>query len=60
VSAAYQGWDITKAATYTVSDETKLIQVHPGIFRVLGAGTPTIVAAYPAATSSTALTITTT
>jgi len=60
VSATYQGWDITKAATYTVSDETKLVQVHPGIFRVLAAGTPTIIAAYPAATSSTALTITTT
>jgi len=58
VSSTYQGWDITKAATYTSSDETKLIQVHPGIFRCLAAGTPTIVAAYPGATSSTALTIT--
>lgn len=58
ISADYQGWDITKAATYTVSDETKLIQVHPGIFRGVAAGTATVIAKYPAATSSTALTIT--
>lgn len=60
VSAAYQGWDVTKAVTYTVSDETKLIQVHPGIFRVLAAGSPTIIANYPGAAPSTALAITTT
>lgn len=58
VSAAYQGWDITKAATYTSSDETKLIQVHPGIFKCVGAGSPTIVAHYPGATDSTSLAIT--
>jgi len=60
VSAAYQGWDITKAASYVSSDETKLIQVHPGIFRIMGAGTPTVVANYPGALASLALTITTT
>lgn len=58
VSAAYQGWDITKEATWVSSDETKLIEVHPGIFKSIGAGTPTVVAKYPGATDSTELTIT--
>ena len=58
VSAAYEGWDITKAATYTSSDETLLVQVHPGIFQTIAAGSPTIVAHYPGATDSTALAIT--
>lgn len=57
-SALYQGWDITKAATWVSSDETKLVQVHPGIFRCIAAGTPTIKAQYPGATDSTPATIT--
>ena len=57
-SAAYQGWDMTKAVTWVSSDETKLTLVHPGIFRSIGAGTPTIKAQYPGATDSTPLTIT--
>ena len=57
-SAAYQGWDITKAATWVSSDETKLIQVHPGIFLATGAGSPTITAKYPGATDSTPTAIT--
>ena len=58
VSAAYQGWDVTKAATWISSDETKLIQVHPGIFLASGAGAPTISASYPGGTVSTPVTIT--
>jgi hypothetical protein len=58
ISAAYQGVDVTKLATYTSSDESKLVQVHPGIFRAVGAGTPTIIASYPGATNSTPQTIT--
>ena len=54
-SALYQGYDITKAATWVSSDETKLTLVHPGIFKVLGAGTPTMKAQYPGATDSTPL-----
>ena len=57
-SALYQGYDITKAATWVSSDETKLALVHPGIFKTVGAGTPTIKAQYPGGTDSTALTIT--
>lgn len=57
-SAAYEGWDITKAATYTSSDQAKLVQVAPGIFKCVGAGVPTIVAHYPGATDSTPLVIT--
>ena len=59
-SALYQSWDMTKAVTWVSSDETKLTLVHPGIFKVIGAGTPTIKAQYPGATDSTPLTITTT
>lgn len=55
VTATYQGWNVTKECTYTISDETKLEMVHPGIFRAKAAGSPTIIASYPAATSSTAL-----
>lgn len=57
-SAAYEGWDITKAATWVSSDETKLVLVHPGIFLSLATGTPTITAKYPGATDSTAGTVT--
>jgi hypothetical protein len=57
-SAAYQGWDITKSATWVSSDEAKLIQVHPGIFRNVAAGTPTIKAQYAGGTDSTPATIT--
>lgn len=53
--ATYQGWDITKDATWTTSDGTKLQVVHPGVFLVIAAGTPTITAAYPGATASTPL-----
>lgn len=58
VSAAYQGWDVTKSATYLSSDETKLEMVHPGIFRAKAAGTPTVKARYPGGTDSTTSTIT--
>lgn len=57
-SAVYQGIDVTKAATWVSSDETKLIQVHPGIFKCVGAGAPTIKATYPGATDATAVAIT--
>lgn len=57
-SALYQGWNITKGATWVSSDETKLVQVHPGIFRCIAAGTPTITAKYPGATDSTPATVT--
>lgn len=57
-SAAYEGWPVTKEVTWTSSDETKLLPVHPGIFRALAAGTPTITASYPGATSSSAGTVT--
>lgn len=57
-SAAYQGWDITKAATWVSSDPTKLVQVHPGIFQCIGVGTPTLKAQYPGATDSTTTTVT--
>lgn len=56
--AVYQGWDITKAATWVSSDSTKLELVHPGIFRSLATGTPTISAKYPGATDSTPGTVT--
>lgn len=55
VSALYQGWDITNDATWTTSDGTKLQVVHPGIFLIVAAGSPTIQASYPGATPSTAL-----
>jgi hypothetical protein len=58
VSAAYQGWDITKAATWVSSDESKLVQVHPGIFLAVAAGSPTVKAQYPGATESTTTAIT--
>ncbi len=57
-SAAYEGWPVTKEVTWTSSDETKLIQVHPGIFQALATGTPTLIASYPGATSSSAATVT--
>ena len=59
VSAEYEGWDITKEATWVSSDETKLVQVHPGIFRCVATGAPTVKAQYPGATdsSTTAITI---
>lgn len=58
--AVYQGWDITKAATWVSSDETKLIQVHPGIFKCVAVGSATIKAQYPGATDSTTTAITVT
>lgn len=59
VSAEYEGWDITKEATWVSSDETKLIQVHPGIFQCVATGAPTVKAQYPGGTDSatTAITI---
>ena len=57
-SAAYQGWDITKEAVWVSSDESLLIQVHPGIFRAVAAGAPTISATYPGATAATASPVT--
>ncbi len=57
-SAAYQGWDVTKEVTWVSSDESLLIQVHPGIFRAVAAGTPTLKAQYPGATDSTPTTVT--
>ena len=57
-SAAYQNWDVTKQVKWVSSDKTKLIQVHPGIFKAVAAGTPTLTATYPGATASTAKTIT--
>ena len=57
-SAAYQNWDVTKQVKWVSSDETKLIQVHPGIFKAVAAGTPTLIVTYPGATASTAKTIT--
>jgi hypothetical protein len=58
VSAEYEGWDIPKEATWVSSDETKLIQVHPGIFQCVATGTPTVKAQYPGGTDSTTTTIT--
>lgn len=57
-SADYAGWDVTKAVKWTSSNEALLIQVHPGIFQAKAAGSPTLTAAYPGATSSTAATVT--
>lgn len=57
-SAAYEGWDITKAATWVSSDEAMLVEVHPGIFLAQSAGAPTIKAQYPGATESTTTAIT--
>jgi hypothetical protein len=53
-SAQYQGWDVTKAVTWVSSDETKLIEVHPGIFKALASGAATITAKYPGGLDSTA------
>lgn len=58
ISAAYEGWDVTKSASYLSSDETKLEMVHPGIFLAKAAGAPTIIGRYPGAGDSTAKTIT--
>lgn len=58
LSATYQGWDVTKSATWTTSDGTKLTMVHPGIAFGVAAGTATVTASYPGATSSTATSIT--
>jgi hypothetical protein len=58
ISAAYEGWDITKGATYVISDQTKLQEVHPGIFKAIAAGSPTVKGQYPGATDSTTLAIT--
>lgn len=57
-SAAYQGWDVTKEVTWVSSNEALLVQVHPGIFRAIDVGTPTIKAQYPGATDSTPGTVT--
>lgn len=57
-SAVYEGWDITKAGDWVSSDESKLIQVHPGIFMAVATGTPTLKIKYPGATDSTASTVT--
>jgi hypothetical protein len=57
-SALYQGRRITKSATWTSSDEALLTVVHPGIFRALAIGSPTISATYPGGTASTAAAIT--
>lgn len=57
-SAVYQGYDITKSATWVSSDPTKLVLIHPGIFRSVGAGSPTIKAQYPGATDSATSAIT--
>jgi len=57
-SAVYQGREATKIVDWVSSDETKLVEVHPGIFLTLGTGTPTLVAKYPGATNSTAATVT--
>lgn len=57
-SAAYESWDVTKAATWVSSDETKLVELHPGIFQCIATGTPTITAKYPGATDSTPATVT--
>lgn len=57
-SAAYEGWDVTKAVKWVSSDETKLIEVHPGIFLTSGTGTPTLKAQYPGGTDSTTATVT--
>lgn len=57
-SAAYEGWDITKEATWTSSDEGDLVAVHPGIFRAVAAGAPTITASYPGSGAATPVAIT--
>lgn len=57
-SAEYQGWDITKSAKWVSSDESLLVEVHPGIFRAIAPGTPTLSATYPGATAATAATVT--
>lgn len=57
-SAAYQSHDITKSATWISSDETKLVQVHPGIFKAVATGTPTLKGHYPGGTDSGATTVT--
>lgn len=40
------------------SDESLLVQVHPGIFQAVADGTPTLKAQYPGATDSSTSTIT--
>jgi len=57
-SAVYQGLNVTKEVTWISSDEGDLVEVHPGIFKAIATGTPTLVASYPGATNSTAVTIT--
>lgn len=57
-SAEYQGWDVTKEVVWVSSDEALLAPVHPGIFRAIADGTPTLSAEYPGATASTAGTVT--
>jgi len=57
-SAAYEGWDVTKEVVWVSSDESLLIQVHPGIFQAVADGTPTLKAQYPGATDSSTSTIT--
>ena len=59
-SAAYQGSNVTKSATWTSSDESMLALVHPGIFLAKGAGSPTLTAKYPGGVVSTAVPITVT
>jgi len=57
-SAVYKGWDVTKSVTWVSGDEALMIEIHPGMFSALGAGTPTLVAQYPGATDATEVTIT--
>lgn len=59
-SAVYQSYDVTKAADWISSDETKLQEVHPGIFLAKAAGAATIKARYPGGTDSTTTAITVT
>lgn len=57
-SAVYQSRAVTKSATWTSSDESILTAVHPGIFRALASGSPTIAANYPGAAAATPVAIT--
>lgn len=58
ISAAYQGWDVTVSATWASSDESKVLQVHPGIFLCKSSGSAGITAIYPGGTISAPTTIT--
>lgn len=58
-SAVYEGHDVTKLGDWVSSDETKLIEVHPGIFMALATGAPTLKIKLPgsALSAGTAVTI---